>query len=185
MTALLPPLVAPEALASRLGHPSLRVFETTVHLTRPPGVSRYTLLSGREGYEREHIPGAAFADLPGHLSDPDAPLLNTLSPPEQFARAAGRLGIGPGMHVVVYSRSTPMWATRLWWMLRHAGFDDVSVLDGGFEAWRQAGLPLETGPHPHPPATFVTRPRPHLLASRRDVEAVTRGTAEACLLNAL
>jgi hypothetical protein len=51
MTALLSPLVAPDALASRLGHPSLRVFETTAHLTRPPGVSRYTLVSGREDYE--------------------------------------------------------------------------------------------------------------------------------------
>jgi thiosulfate/3-mercaptopyruvate sulfurtransferase len=49
----------------------------------------------------------------------------------------------------------------------------------------QAGLPLESGSHEHPPTTFVTRPRPQLLASRRDVEAVTRGTAEACLLNAL
>jgi thiosulfate/3-mercaptopyruvate sulfurtransferase len=57
--------------------------------------------------------------------------------PEHFAHAAGRLGIGPGTHAVVYSRSTPMWATRLWWMLRHAGFDDVSVLDGGFDAWRK------------------------------------------------
>ena len=29
--------------------------------------------------------------------------------------------------------------------LRHLGYGDVSVLEGGMSAWRQAGLPLETG----------------------------------------
>ncbi len=181
----LPPLIDAGTLAAHLDDPSLRIFETTVHLTRPPGVSRYTIVSGRADYEDGHIPGAAFADLPGELSDAGAPLRNTPLEPQRFAEAVGQLGIGPGTHVVVYSRSTPMWATRLWWLLRHAGFDAVSVLDGGFDAWRRAGLPLEQGPRSYAPARFQAAPRPQLLARRGDVEAVVSGQAEACLLNVL
>ena len=33
-----------------------------------------------------------------------------------------------------------MWATRVWWMLRSFGFrGELSVLDGGLEAWTAAG----------------------------------------------
>ncbi|MBW0101382.1 hypothetical protein I4I78_02930 [Pseudonocardia sp. KRD-291] len=37
------------------------------------------------------------------------------------------------------------WATRVWWLLRVFGHDRVSVLDGGLQAWREAGLTVETG----------------------------------------
>ena len=38
---------------------------------------------------------------------------------------------GGPVSVVVYSQTSVMWATRLWWLLRYFGFDDVAVLDGG------------------------------------------------------
>ncbi|WP_157180593.1 MULTISPECIES: hypothetical protein [Protofrankia] len=43
---------------------------------------------------------AAFADLAGELSDPDAELPFTLPDAERFAAAAGWLGIGPDNEVV-------------------------------------------------------------------------------------
>jgi hypothetical protein len=46
--------------------------------------------------------------------------------PERFAERAGHLGIGPETHVVVYAHDTPMWATRMWWLLRYFGFDGVT-----------------------------------------------------------
>lgn len=144
------------------------------------------MASGRPAYERAHIPGAAFADIPGELWDPESPLPFTLPPAERFAAAAGRLGIGPGTHVVVYAQDTPMWATRLWWQLRFFGFDDVSVLDGGLPAWRAAGRAVEPGDISYPLAEFVAEPRPEWLATRVDVEAVVAaGDGSACLVNAL
>jgi thiosulfate/3-mercaptopyruvate sulfurtransferase len=142
--------------------------------------------SGREDYERAHIPGAAFADIPGALSDPDSPFPFTLPAAERFAAAAGRLGIGPGTHVVVYAQDTPMWATRLWWQLRFFGFDAVSVLDGGLPAWRAAGHDVDAGVASYESADFVARPRWDWLAGRSDVEAVVAARDGAvCLVNAL
>jgi thiosulfate/3-mercaptopyruvate sulfurtransferase len=180
------PLVDAPTLAARLGDPMLRIFDATVELVRPPEGGPYTVESGRRVYERSHVPGAAFADIPGELSDPRSPFPFTLPTADDFARAAGRLGIGPGVHVVAYAQDSPMWATRLWWQLRFFGFDAVSVLDGGLPAWRAAGLPAKPGTVRHPPADFRAQPRPQWLARRDEVEAiVTARDGSTCLVNAL
>jgi thiosulfate/3-mercaptopyruvate sulfurtransferase len=186
MPLWLPPLVDVATLAENLEHPALRVFDTTVELGRPPEGGPYTVQSGRGSYEQEHIPGAAFADIAGELSDPDSQSPFMLPTAERFAASASRLGIGPGTRVVAYARDTPMWATRLWWELRFFGFDEVSVLDGGLPAGCAAGLPLGRTPTDYEPAVFTARPRRKWLATRADVEAVvTAGDGATCLVNAL
>lgn len=182
----LPALIEVGQLRAALGQPQLRLFDATVRLPRPAGGGPYTIVSGRDTYEQSHIPGAAFADIPGELSDPESPYPFTLPSPERFAAAAGALGIGPGDHVVAYAQEGPMWATRLWWLLRYFGFDSVSVLDGGLRAWRDAGFPLETGARSYDPAAFTAAPRPERVVDKlRVMEIVNDPDAPACLINAL
>jgi thiosulfate/3-mercaptopyruvate sulfurtransferase len=112
--------------------------------------------AGRELYRAGHIPGASFLDLDADLSDlavPDAGR-HPLPSAERFAAAAGRAGIGQGVHVVAYG--TMGGAERLWWLLRHFGHDDCAVLVGGIEAW---GGELRAGEEPVEPAEFVPRER--------------------------
>ncbi|MCL2395488.1 MAG: sulfurtransferase [Acidimicrobiaceae bacterium] len=182
--ALLPPLVDAETLAQHLGDPALRIVDATVHLRREVPGGPYRVESGRAGYEAGHLPGAAFADLAGDLADPASPYPFTLPDAARFEAAASALGIGPGTHVVAYAQEAPMWATRLWWLLGYFGFDDVSVLDGGLEAWRAKGREMVTTPSAYPPAVFQAHPRPERLVRRSDVEAVVAGGG-ATLVNAL
>jgi thiosulfate/3-mercaptopyruvate sulfurtransferase len=181
---LLPRLVSPEELRDVLGDERVRVFDATVFLRRAAEGSPYTVESGHESYTLAHIPGAAFADIPGALSDPASPFAFTVPAAERFAAAAGQLGIGDGTHVVAYAQDTPMWATRLWWLLRYFGHEDTSVLDGGLVAWTAAGGPVEPGASTYPPARFTARPRPELLAHLAGVREIT-GNGSACLINAL
>ncbi len=105
--------------------------------------------------------------------------------PQRFAAAAGGIGIGPDSHVISYSQHAPMWATRLWWMLRHFGHQQVSVLDGGRRAWEAAGLPLAGGRESYPPERFIATQHPQMLADRAQVQAASAGEIPACLVNAL
>jgi thiosulfate/3-mercaptopyruvate sulfurtransferase len=178
-------LIDVDTLARALDDPALRLFDATVVLERPPEGGPYAVRSGRREYDEGHIPGAAFADIAGEFSDPGSPFAFTLPSAARFAQAAGAAGIGPGADVVVYAQESPMWATRLWWMLRHFGFDDVSVLDGGLAAWKGSGRELSETPGHYPPTTFSADPRPAQLASRGDVESIVRGERQACLVNAL
>ena len=184
--SLLTPLVSPEELRDAAGDDRVRVFDATVFLRREVPGGPYQVVSGRADYASAHLPGAAFADIPGELSDPGSPFAFTVPAADRFAEATGRLGVGDGTHVVAYAHDTPMWATRLWWLLRYFGHDDVSVLDGGLVAWTAAGFPVESGETRYPPATFTAKPRPELLASRHDVEEISAaGATPACLVNAL
>jgi thiosulfate/3-mercaptopyruvate sulfurtransferase len=113
---------------------------------------------GYESYLAGHIPGAVFVNLDNDLSAPDGPGRHPLPVPAAFATTLGRLGLDPEGDVVVYDDTAGTVAARMWWMLRSIGHDRVRVLDGGFEAWEGAGLPVETGPispnatnYPEPP----------------------------------
>jgi thiosulfate/3-mercaptopyruvate sulfurtransferase len=69
-------------------------------------------------------------------------------------------------------------------MLRFFGFDNAAVLNGGLRKWKNEGRPLSTEPATYPPATFVPRPRPELIASKEDVLAAVSGK-NVCIINAL
>ncbi len=180
-----PLLVDVDWLAQHLEDPAVRIFDATVELVRPAEGGPYEVVSGCAAYQAEHIPGAAFADVAHDLADPDSPFHFIVPTPARFAEQAGRIGIGPGVHVIAYAQDSPMWATRLWWLLRYFGFDDVSVLDGGLPAWKAAGRQLSDASAMYAPTAFEAHPRPELLASREDVERIVSGDASGCLVNAL
>eukprot|EP00755_Sulcionema_specki_P015633 Sspe_Gene.59946::Locus_32970_Transcript_2_4_Confidence_0.400_Length_1258::g.59946::m.59946/K01011/TST, MPST, sseA; thiosulfate/3-mercaptopyruvate sulfurtransferase len=55
-------------------------------------------------------------------------------------------GVTSDSHVVLYSQTHPMWATRAWWVLAALGCRaEVSVLNGGLQSWAAEGLPTEEG----------------------------------------
>jgi thiosulfate/3-mercaptopyruvate sulfurtransferase len=173
-----------QELFEEMEDPTLRILDATAFLMREVDGGPYTVESGRATYEAAHIPGALFADIPGALSDQDSPFPFALPSLGQFASAMGNLGVGEGTRVVVYAQQSPMWATRMWWLLRYFGFDDVRVLDGGLLAWREAGFAVSSAP-PQPEAvSFLGRTRGELLATKDDVLEVLGGVP-ACLVNAL
>ena len=176
-------LVSTAWLQAHLDDPDLRIFDATVHL-RPATPGPYRVESGRADYEAAHIPGAAFLDLAADLSDAASPLNFTHLPADRLAPALGAAGIGRDSRVVVYSSTTPMWATRLWWMLRAAGFETVAVLDGGLAAWTAEGRPTESGTHRYPPATLALSDRPGAWAGKAEVLAAI-GDGGVCTINAL
>lgn len=176
-------LVSTAWLAAHLEDAALRIFDVMVHL-RPATPGPYRIESGHADYLAGHITGAAFLDLPGELSDTSSPLNFTRLPAAQLAKALGAAGVGDGMRVVVYSTTTPMWATRVWWMLRAAGFDDAAVLDGGYGAWVAEGRPTESGERRYPPATLALSDRPDAWADRSDVLAAIEDGG-ICTINAL
>ncbi|MCA0303361.1 MAG: sulfurtransferase [Proteobacteria bacterium] len=176
-------LISTDDLARRLGAPGVRVFDCTTYL-RPRPEGGYAVESGRANYDKGHLPGAAFLDLPRDLSVADHKLRFTLPPLDALTRAFAAQGIGHGTFVVLYSHATPNWATRIWWMLRAIGFDDVAILDGGLDKWVAEKRPLSTEPTVHPPATLTLRARPEVFVGKEEMLAAI-GKADTLTLNAL
>lgn len=176
-------LVSTGWLAEHLGDAELRVFDVTVHL-RPSTSGPYSIENGRADYDAGHVPGAGFLDLANDLSDTDSPLAFTMPAIERFARVLGEAGVGQKTRLVAYTTTTPMWATRFWWMLRASGFDNAAVLDGGLARWRAEGRPLEAGDRRYPPSQLTLAPRAGAWADKNAVLAAI-SDGGVCTINAL
>jgi thiosulfate/3-mercaptopyruvate sulfurtransferase len=177
-------LIDTAALERQLGDPALRIFDCTTNLIPDPKTT-YQAVPARAEFERGHIPGAQFIDLQADLSDKNQRLRFMLPPAGDFATAMSRFGVGEGTRVVLYSTSTPQWATRVWWLLRVFGFDEAAVLDGGWPKWSREGRAVETGPaHPRPPGHFIVREQRPLMVGKEEVQQAI-GDGAVCTLNAL
>lgn len=178
-------LVSTEWLAENLRVPNLRIFDCSTVLKFGAGGERpYCVLNCASEHSAGHIPGANCFDLQRDFSDNDSPYGMTLAAPETVSAAFEKAGVSDGTHVVLYSRRSPSWATRFWWMLRWLGFDAASVLDGGFEKWVAEGYPLSTEPSTYPEGSMTVRLRPDLFVGKEQVLAATEDPA-TCLVNAL
>lgn len=93
----------------------------------------------------------------------------------------GGLGIGNDDHVVIMASglNAPDMgnATRVYWTFKALGHDRVSVLDGGFAAWKDAGGGVAEAPAARPAKSFKAAPRPELRATLPEVQAaIATGT---------
>jgi thiosulfate/3-mercaptopyruvate sulfurtransferase len=176
-------LVDTDWLAEHLDDPRIRIYDCTTHLLPHP-TQAYTVGSGREDYDNGHIPGADFLDLQEELSDPMGQFRFTFPSPALFAEAVAGHGLGDDMTVVLYSTTSPQWASRIWWMLRAFGFDNARVLDGGFVKWAKEGRPVSTTSASYPPAIFTPRPRDGLIVQKDEMLAAINDGA-VCTINAL
>jgi thiosulfate/3-mercaptopyruvate sulfurtransferase len=93
-----------------------------------------------------HIPGAAYAHLDEHLSSEIGPNSgrHPLPGPRTFASFLQNIGWQKEKLLVAYDAGNNAFSARLWWLMRYFGLH-AALLDGGLEAWKKAGLPLQQG----------------------------------------
>ncbi|HIG14716.1 MAG TPA: sulfurtransferase, partial [Gammaproteobacteria bacterium] len=180
-------VVTTDWLAQHSADSDLRVFDCTTHLIHqsdPESDAPYIVQSGKDDYGEAHIPGAAFIDLQQDLSDTTSPYRFTCLQANQLAKKFGALGIGDNTTAVLYSQTTPQWATRIWWLLRTVGFDRACVLDGGLTRWQTDGRAVSSETTTHPPALLTTQPRNGLLVDKATVLSAIDDDS-TCTINAL
>lgn len=120
------------------------------------------------------IVGAIDFDI-DDVADPNAPLAHTIPDADTFAQKIGALGISNTDKVIIYDRSgMHMAASRVWWLFRAFGHEDVIILNGGLPGWVDEGLPVQPRPDTpehYAPVTYTPRFRPELLKKQDDVFA--------------
>lgn len=153
-TSLLPGLlVSPTWLAAAWPHPAL------------------CLIDVREAanYDEGHITGAVQLDLASLSQELDG-VPGMLLPAELFASKMGQLGISQERAVVLYDDNWGLPAARVLWALARYGHDNVSILNGGIDRWRDEGYGIQTEPVSPRPTSFEPQARDEHLASRAWLE---------------
>ena len=148
------PLISCQDLqALQQNNPNCLVFDVSFDLFQPA--------AGFAQYQECHIAGSHYVNLDQHLSVHNAQQecasggRHPLPTPQAFAQTLRQLGVNQDSVVVVYDRNGLNYCGRLWWMLKWVGHTDVYILDGGLQAWQQAGLSTEnTSPSALPIGNF-------------------------------
>ncbi|MDO6461151.1 sulfurtransferase [Granulosicoccaceae sp. 1_MG-2023] len=94
----------------------------------------------RASHEQHGIPGSQRLDY-SEIQRKQGQRGGLLPDTADFHALLQRLGIGPETQVVAYDEEGGGYAGRLIWTLHAFGHRKASLLNGGFVAWQQAGLP--------------------------------------------
>ena len=137
-------IVSPKWLAEHLEDDNIVIVDCRFSLANPK--------LGQQQYQEGHLPGAFYLDLDQDLSSPIQkhggrhPLPN----PEKLSAKLSEIGITSQQTLVVaYDDSRLAFASRLWWLLRYFGHNQVVLLDGGFSQWKNLDYPISSNiPNP-------------------------------------
>ncbi len=132
-------VISVEELSAMFGREDVLIVDCRKELSAPE--------SGRIAWSLGHVPGAIYADLDLDLSDLSKQGLGRHPLPDEsaFSELLSRWGWRPDRPLVAYDDAGgALAAARLWWMLRLVGAKSVSVLDGGWSAWKSSGLAIES-----------------------------------------
>ncbi|AOS62550.1 sulfurtransferase [Actinoalloteichus hymeniacidonis] len=154
------PLVSTEELAEAMaGERPPVLLDVRWALSGPPG---------RLAYDAGHLPGAVFVDLDRELAaPPGAGGRHPLPDSVDLQRVLRAAGVSSDRPVVAYDAADGSVAARAWWLLKWAGHEHASVLDGGFAAWSSEDREISVAIPEPTPGDIVVRPngRPVVDAS--------------------
>ena len=168
------------AAAAQAAEPLVTADWLAVHLADP----RVVVLDLRPAaaFAGGHVPGAVMADfmaVPWRVALPDG-ATGALPPAQQIGATIASLGVGDADQPVIVAADFAA-AARVYWTFKVLGHAEVSILDGGFRAWRGT---LERGPSvQRPGAVFTPRYDAAPRAGLGEVAAAV-GTGAMALVDA-
>ena len=131
--------------------------------------------AGQTAFNEAHIPGAVYAHLDNDLSGPIIPGETSRHPLptiEDFVKKCRSWGIENSSQVVLYDNNGGMIASRLWWMLNWVGHNRVAVLDGAWDAWLAADMPVSNEKPEVQKSEFRASLNTELLVEVEEVESI-------------
>ena len=147
----------------------------------PDGKPQLLDLRPPEAYAAGHIPSAIHIDLWGvSLIDTDPAPLKAFMWMIEHVMAVH--GVDASTPVVVYDEHSGVRAARAFWFLEHFGHPAVRLLDGGFNAWVAAGLPVTRESAPPPKSEWTGGRNERTLATWKDVKNAI-GSTDAVIVD--
>lgn len=160
LTALLPtlarlavsvPVEARQQLNESQSNITISAEDLAARLSTDQDAIQVLDASPLRSYRSQHIPQARHAWWQQTI-DPNYPVYGAVT--TQGDAQAHRtevleeFGVPRSSYIVVYDNIWTYRASRIVWYLRFLGYPDVSILDGGLNAWKQIGKSCEAGSGP-------------------------------------
>ncbi|MDY6902294.1 MAG: sulfurtransferase [Cyanobacteriota bacterium] len=158
-------IVSNKWLFENLNHPDIVIFDCRFSLANPQ--------LGKQQYQASHIPGSYHLDLNKDLSSTVEKHggRHPLPDVDEFADKLSAMGVNSGKTLVIaYDDSRFAFASRLWWLLRYLGHEQVAVLDGGFNGWVASNYPVTDNIPSKGNGKFTPHLQAHMIVDREAVK---------------
>ncbi len=131
-------------------------------------------------YSMGHIQGAVNIDLfQFHWLDTSKVGIKQFV--QQSRLLLSNIGVRNEKSVVFYDNVSGMSAARGVWLLHYFSHKRVSLLDGGFDKWKEEGYPVETKTNPFVKTNYRGKPNPKVLATANEIKKSIRKKGTALL----
>ena len=124
-----------------------------------------------EDYQKSHIPGAvSIPDIFFYLAETTDEGLKELQ--NKFQALFSAAGITSDKTVIIYEDAFDKRygaSCRGYWFLSYLGHPDTGILDGGYAAWNEAGLPVDDKIPTPEPSNFRLNIHNEILATKDEV----------------
>ena len=139
-----------------------------------------------KGYEDSHVDGALWAPYKLFRGPKENP--GALVDVKVLEQNLEQLGLKQDAPIVIISEGDTNTdfgaAARVYWTLKSTGFKDLSILNGGRIAWRDAKLPLNNNAETAIPSQLDLEFNSAWLADTKHVASVVKGEASGLLVDA-
>ncbi len=136
-------------------------------------------------FEAGHIEGSYDIWRPMYSADKGEYEYNGMrADREKMAKVLGSYGISSDTTIILLGANANYDAARFWWQLDMYGHENILMIDGGIDGWKNAGLPLVSGSAEKPEAVEYEFPRAEndsKLATLEDVKAAVAGNGTVIL----
>jgi thiosulfate/3-mercaptopyruvate sulfurtransferase len=91
-------------------------------------------------YKKEHIENSFFFDIKKNCNK-NTKLPHMIPTKKQFIKNITDFNIHKNTKIIAYGRKDIIGAARVWWMFKYFGFNNISVLNGGLDKWKNENKP--------------------------------------------
>ena len=159
-------IISAKNLIENINNPNYRLFDCRCDIKD----TSY----GLEAYNEGHIPGAIFVDIDNDLASEKTPTSGRHPLPniEVIVNKLSKWGVSGDTQAVIYDDAGGAFASRMWWIMRWLGHDNVAVLDGGIGSFISMGHKLTSDHSQIVPSNFVPSASDEMHVDVEEVENV-------------
>lgn len=158
-----PQLISIQAAKSKIEEPNTIVVE----------------ISPKQSYDAGHLPKAIQVWRPDFGSQANQSIAGMRCSAEELTLFLQNLGLTEDSHLLLYDHKGGCDAMRLAWVFDYYGFQKYQVINGGKQAWKDQGFPLDDKVYtPIPNRNFVHQSviNDSILATKEEVLAAVLDT---------
>jgi thiosulfate/3-mercaptopyruvate sulfurtransferase len=161
------------------GYPNAKLLVEPEELAKNPDQFHILDVRGKANYEDGHVPGAVLA-MTGPWS---RAVTEGKADPAFWKKELAAVGVTPDRPVVVVSDDVRN-SARAWWLLTLAGVPDVRLLNGGWDAYTAAKLPVSKEPTTATAEPHDWKPAPERQATKEDVKGLVEKKRPGVIIDA-